>query len=49
MWVDYETGTIINGPVYAIPINFETEGLSDSEISEKARAEGHLVLGFEPS
>lgn len=44
MYVDIETGTVLNGPIYFVSEGFETDEMSDSEVSEKALTEGVCVL-----
>jgi hypothetical protein len=43
MFVDIETGTVVNGPIYKLDDDVELEGLSDSEISDLASAIGEFV------
>jgi hypothetical protein len=45
VYIDLETGTIVNGPIVFIPLDveFDMEGMSDSEIIDLASAIGTPV------
>ena len=43
VYVDLESGTILNGPIVAVSWEHDFDSLSDSEIIERAEAIGHPV------
>lgn len=43
MYVDLETGTVLNGPIVSIPADTDTDDLSDTEVIELATRIGTPV------